>query len=132
LQHTLRKEKEVAMAPETKTIIETGQVVVMVDMPDMTAELYDAATRLQGLDKGLPEGCLVHIVGPGPEGWRVVSVWESREKLQQFAANTLRPVHAELGVAPPVKPPVLWELYDLEVRSGFVGKRYTASQEVEV
>jgi hypothetical protein len=113
----------------TETTGEMAQVVVMVDMPDMTAELYDAARSKQGLDKGLPEGCLVHIAGPGPEGWRIVSVWESREKLQQFVANTLRPAHAELGVAPPAKPAVVWELYDLEVESAFVGKRFQHAQE---
>jgi len=116
------------MATETKTTGETAQVVVMVDMPDMTAELYDAATRIQGLDRGLPEGCLVHIAGPVPEGWRIVSVWESREKLQQFVANTLRPAHVEIGVAPPEKPAVVWELYDLEVQLGFAGKRNRAHE----
>jgi hypothetical protein len=84
----------------------------MVDMPDMTAELFDAAAEKEGMGPGLPEGCLVHIAGPGPEGWRVVSVWESQEKLQQFVANTLRPVHTELGVDPPGKP-VVWDLYSL-------------------
>lgn len=96
--------------------------VVMVDMPDMTAELFDAATKMQGLDSGLPEGCLVHVAGPGPEGWRVISVWESNEKLQQFVANTLRPAHSKLGIAPPAKPAVMWEIYDLQVEAGLLAR----------
>jgi hypothetical protein len=91
--------------------------VVMVDMPNMTAELYDAVAQQQGLDRGLPEGCLAHIAGPGPEGWRVVAVWESRDKLQQFVATTLRPAHIALGIAPPAKPAAIWELYDLKTES---------------
>jgi hypothetical protein len=107
----MKKEKVKAMARET---IEepTHAIVVMVDMQDMTAELYDATSRKRGLDRGLPEGCLVHIAGPGPEGWRIVSVWESRENLQQFVANTLKPAHAVAGVAPPSKM-VTWDVYDL-------------------
>jgi hypothetical protein len=90
---------------------DTGHVV-MVDMPNMTAELYDVVAEKQGMAGKLPEGCLVHIAGPGPEGWRVVSVWGSREKLQQFVANTLRPTHTSLGIQPPGKP-VFWDLYNL-------------------
>src|SRR6266852_686181 len=91
--------------------------VVMVDMPCMTAELYDRTTAILRLPGRLPEGCSVHIAGPGPEGWRIVAVWDSVEKVQQFVTTILRPVHAELGVAPPTKPPVIWELYDLELVS---------------
>jgi len=91
--------------------------VVMVDTPAMTPELYDKTAELMGLVGRPPEGCLVHIAGPGPEGWRVVAVWESLEKAQQFATTTLRPVQAGLGLAPPTKPPVIWELYSLEVDS---------------
>lgn len=88
-------------------------IVVMVDTPGMTAELYDAVSEKQGLGARLPEGCLAHIAGPGPEGWRVVAVWESLEGLQQFMQTSVRPIQAELGVVPPTKPPATWELYKL-------------------
>lgn len=64
--------------------------VVMVDTPGMTAELYDKSAEMMGLVGRLPEGCVAHIAGPGPEGWRIVAVWESLEKAQQFAATTLQ------------------------------------------
>ena len=89
--------------------------VVMVDRPGMTAELHDKSTEMMGSAGRLPDGCLVHIAGPGPEGWRVVAVWDSLEKVQQFARTTLKPVMTELGVAPPTKPPVIWEIHSLEV-----------------
>ena len=87
--------------------------VVMVDTPDVTAELYDRISDKQGLAGQLPEGCLAHIAGPGPEGWRVVAVWESLEQAQQFMQASVQPIQAELGIAPPAKPPVTWELYKL-------------------
>jgi hypothetical protein len=70
---------------------------------------------MMGLTSRLPDGCSVHIVGPGPEGWRVVAVWSSLEKAQQFATTILQPVQAELGVASPTKRPVIWKLYNTEV-----------------
>jgi hypothetical protein len=86
--------------------------VVMVDTPGMSAGQYDKITELQGLDGGLPEGCLAHVAGPGPEGWRVVAVWESLEQAQEFMKTRVRPFQVELGVAP-AKPPVIWPLHHL-------------------
>ena len=87
--------------------------VVMVDTPGMTAEVYDTTIEKQGLGGQLPAGCLAHVAGPGPDGWRVVAVWESLEELQHFMQASVRPIQAELGVAPTTKPPVTWELYKL-------------------
>jgi hypothetical protein len=88
--------------------------VVMVDTPGMTAELYDKSGEMMGMKGRLPEGCLVHIAGPGPKGWRVVSIWDSLEKARHFATTIVGPVQVQLGVAP-TKPPVIWELYSLDV-----------------
>lgn len=43
------------------------------------------------------EGLLAHAAGQGPNGFRVVDVWESQEALEQFGA-TLMPVLSEIGV----------------------------------
>jgi hypothetical protein len=43
------------------------------------------------------EGLLVHVAGQGPDGFRVVDVWESQEALEAFGAILL-PLLAELGV----------------------------------
>jgi hypothetical protein len=48
--------------------------VIMVNMPGMTAEQYDKVAERNGTTRGLPDGCLVLIAGPGPEGWRTVAV----------------------------------------------------------
>ena len=43
------------------------------------------------------DGLLAHIPGQGPNGFRVIDVWESEEAMQRFA-EVLLPVLAEIGV----------------------------------
>ncbi|MDQ3783348.1 MAG: hypothetical protein M3360_00390 [Actinomycetota bacterium] len=43
------------------------------------------------------EGLLVHIAGEGPNGFRVVDVWESEEAVGRFG-EVLVPTLQELGV----------------------------------
>jgi hypothetical protein len=90
-------------------------VVVIATTPGVDAELYERSIREQGFGGALPPGCSAHIAGPSPDGWRVVSVWESQEAAQQFITGTLRPVMAGLGVAPPPAPPVIYPLHSLVV-----------------
>jgi hypothetical protein len=43
------------------------------------------------------EGLLAHIAGQGPNGFRVVDVWESEEAFGRFG-ETLLPILQEMGV----------------------------------
>ena len=86
-------------------------IVVIATTPGMTEELYDLSQRKMDLVGSLPSGCSAHIAGPGPDGWRVVAVWDSTEALERFAATQLRPTLAELGVPAPVAPPVIYPLH---------------------
>jgi hypothetical protein len=43
------------------------------------------------------EGLLVHVTGEGPNGFRVVDVWESEEAVQRFGEQ-LTPILQETGV----------------------------------
>ena len=43
------------------------------------------------------EGLLVHITGQGPNGFRIVDVWESEDAVWQFG-ETLIPVLKEVGI----------------------------------
>ena len=86
-------------------------IVVIATTPGMTAELYDESQRRMGLQGALPAGCSHHIAGPGPDGWRVVAVWDSPEALHGFTAERLRPTLTDLGVAPPPAPPVVYPLH---------------------
>ena len=50
-----------------------------------------------------PEGLLIRVAGPTPEGVRVIEIWRSREELERFALQpgpTRRPATVrELAVA---------------------------------
>ena len=80
-------------------------VVLVFESPSFTQEKYEESTRkLTGGKNRMDspadwpaEGLLAHIPGQGPNGFRVVDVWESEEALQRFA-EVLMPVLAEIGV----------------------------------
>jgi len=86
-------------------------IIVIATTPGMTADLYDESQRRMGVEGVLPAGCTQHIAGASPEGWRVISVWDSQEALQGFLTERLRPTLAGLGVAPPPAPPVVYPLH---------------------
>jgi hypothetical protein len=43
------------------------------------------------------EGLLVHVAGEGPNGFRVVDVWESEEACRAFGER-LQPIIQEVGI----------------------------------
>jgi hypothetical protein len=78
-------------------------VVISVVAPGFNAEMYEAVTgRVMPGDK-LPDGCELHIAGPVEQGWRVITVWESREAFDRFRQEKLLPAIRE--VAPEQAPP---------------------------
>jgi hypothetical protein len=80
-------------------------VVLVHQGPTLTQEKYDEiATKVWG-GKSKPDsvgdwpvdGLLVHAAGQGPNGFRVVDVWESEEAARRFGEK-LQPILAEGGV----------------------------------
>ena len=78
--------------------------------PDVTQESYDKVVRsMTGKDRlDTPsdwpvEGLLVHAAGDGPNGFRVVDVWESDEAAQRFGEQ-LAPHLQKAGIT--AKPEV--------------------------
>jgi hypothetical protein len=92
-------------------------VVVLSETPKMTSEQYDTAAAELGLSDSLPEGCLAHIAGVGPDGstWRDISVWESRGQAKQFMDEALRPAMERAGATPIWGPPANWDVHKLIV-----------------
>lgn len=79
-------------------------VVLVVQAPGLTREQYEDSVKrvsrrgtLESPADWPVEGLLAHIAGEGPNGFRVVDVWESEEAMQRFG-EILRPVLSELGV----------------------------------
>jgi hypothetical protein len=81
-------------------------IVIANTMSGGTQEMYDGVTaKIMG--DGLPEGCQVHIAGPVPEGWRVITVWDSDEAFKRFREEKLIPAlleaRGEEAVAPNIE-----------------------------
>lgn len=87
-------------------------VVLVHEGKGLTRQNYEESVRRITGGKGLTspadwpvEGLLVHAAGEGPNGFRVVDVWESEEAAKRFG-ETLGPVLGEVGVeaAPEMYP----------------------------
>ena len=93
-------------------------VVVSAVAPGLNAEVYEAVTGRVMPGDQLPEGCELHIAGPVEQGWRVITVWESREAFDRFREQKLLPAIQELagGQAPPVAEPEVNPVHKLVTR----------------
>jgi steroid delta-isomerase-like uncharacterized protein len=78
-------------------------VAVTMDFTGATLAQYDEVIDRIGFDHGgtgAPGG-LFHWVAQTDDGIRVTDVWESREKFERFAAETIGPITHEVGVPGP-------------------------------
>lgn len=60
------------------------------------------------------DGLIVHSAGEGPNSWRIVDIWESREHFDRFIEEKVMPAAQEIG-APEMGEPQIWELHNLLV-----------------
>ena len=85
-------------------------IVVISTTPGMTAAHADQFFAGQGADAGLPEGCTAQIAGPGPDGWQVISVWDSPELAYAYSTEVVMPWMESAGLTA-AGPPVVYEAY---------------------
>ena len=86
-------------------------IAVIAAIP--SKEAYETVTEQMFGAKTAPavDGCLVHSVGEGPNGFRVVDIWESQEAFDSFMNDKLMPAMQEAGMADMVgTPPEIIEL----------------------
>jgi hypothetical protein len=80
-------------------------VVLVHHGPTVTRERYEETVRqltggkdrMESPSDWPVEGLLVHVAGEGPNGFRVVDVWESEEACNKFG-EMLGPVLEEVGI----------------------------------
>jgi hypothetical protein len=85
-------------------------VVMLIDNPNGSQEMYEQLRERIGLDK--PAGGMFHVAGPSPDGgWRVIEIWESEEDAKRFLAERLGPAAEAVG-APPPPAPELWPVHN--------------------
>lgn len=80
-------------------------VVIVNEMQGGSQDLYEQVTNRVMPGGQLPDGCRDHIAGPIEGGWRVITVWESEDKFNQFRNEKLIPAIQETGgaVAPEIR-----------------------------
>ena len=87
-------------------------VVMMVDNPEGSQEVYEKVRGHLGLEE-TPAGGILHVAGPSPSGgWRVIEVWESEEDAIRFQKERLGPALAAAGVT--ARPqPQFWPVHNI-------------------
>lgn len=70
-----------------------------------------------------PEGAIFQVAGPTESGWRVITVWESREAQEKFRDERLKPVFKQLDFS---RDDLTWS--DFEVHSFMAGDLSGATQ----
>lgn len=80
-------------------------IVAVFQSPSLTQAKYEESvrrltggrTRLATPADWPVEGLLVHVAGQGPNGFRVVDVWQSEETFKRFGEK-LMPILKAIGV----------------------------------
>ena len=80
-------------------------IVAVFQSPSLTQATYEESvrrltggrTRLVSPTDWPVEGLLVHVAGQGPNGFRVVDVWQSEEAFQRFGEK-LMPILKAISV----------------------------------
>lgn len=87
-----------------------GPVVMMIDNPHGSPEIYDRTAARLGLDR--PAGGILHLAGPGPNGgWRVIEIWESQQEAIRFLRDRFAPALHGAGVTGPPPQPEFWPVH---------------------
>lgn len=76
-------------------------VLVVANNQGVTREQYEAVMNNLDLSDDLPGGCYCRFAGPAPGGYRVVTVWESREVFEEFLNDRLAAAFQLVGRAVP-------------------------------
>lgn len=90
---------------------------IMFESPGWTRESYEEMNR-QMFGSPRPsasiDGLIIHSAGEGPNGWRIVDIWESREHFDRFIEEKVMPAAQETGAAE-MGQPQIWELHNVLV-----------------
>jgi hypothetical protein len=66
-------------------------VLVIAEPPGMTSEQDDAMVDALDLEGNPPSGCRSRMSGPTEDGWRIVTLWDSRDHFEEFLESRLKP-----------------------------------------
>jgi len=72
-------------------------VVMRMDWPEVSPELYDKVREIVGWEDAVADGAIFHVAFFDDGGFKAVDVWESAEDFQSFVDKRLTPGIAEAG-----------------------------------
>ena len=78
-------------------LVHHGPTVTREGYAETVRRLTEGKDRMESPSDWPVEGLLVHVAGEGPNGFRVVDVWESEEACNRFG-EILRPILQEVGI----------------------------------
>jgi hypothetical protein len=86
-------------------------VAVLLNFSGGTNDAYDRVIEKMGLADGTPpDGATFHVAGEVDGGFRVVDVWESAERFQEFARDQIAPITQEEGFPEPEVS--IWDVHN--------------------
>jgi hypothetical protein len=72
-------------------------VLVIGEVPGGTAETDKALIEALNIEGDTPPGAQARFAGPTENGWRVASLWDSRESFDAFLRDRLTPALQQAG-----------------------------------
>ena len=76
-------------------------VLVIAQIPGGTADQDAAVIKAMNSATVAPAGARFRLAGPSDGGWRIVSLWESRDAFDSFLAEQIRPTLEAAGRSVP-------------------------------
>ena len=90
---------------------------LVVDNPDESAEDFKSVMDHLGTSGPVPPtGASLLVAGPVDGAWRVISVWDSGESLQQFFGERLAPAYRAAGLSLEAARQSTFEVHTLVAR----------------
>jgi hypothetical protein len=72
--------------------------VMLMHWPEVTREHYEQARREINWEGRTPKGAKFHVTWFGPDGFRVLDIWESRQDFERFVEERLTPGVKKVGI----------------------------------
>jgi hypothetical protein len=83
-------------------------ILVVIELPGGSAALDEALREAWQTTSDPPVGNRLRLAGPMENGWRVISLWDSREQFQEFMGQRLHLVLGDVGADEPKV--TFWEI----------------------
>ena len=73
-------------------------VVITMNVADLTPEEFRAILDEMGVEARPEPGIYQHISHPTESGFRIIEVWDSQKRFEEFAERRLKPAITKLGI----------------------------------